>query len=251
MKNTAISAQTYANLLKFLKREHESLPAGYIVIRGKGKRYSQRIDGRDYGITQKTDKIQQLVRKRYVDVLIKEITKYLNTPLKDIHLHKFPTHEEIIRSFPPTVQALPDSYFKLSSLGAWIAEPFIKRSDHKDGLIFPTKSGFYVRSKEEVILANTLFDNNIPFKYEAPFQLGNITVHPDFTLINPYTGKRFIWEHIGAFHIEKYGEKAHRKILAYTQSGLLLNETLIITYASDITTEGRIQALIENIILKI
>ena len=249
MKNTTITAQIYTNLLRLLKKEHESLPAGYLVIRGK--RYSQHIDGRDYGITQKTDKIQQLARKRYVDVLIQEITEYLNTPLKDIHLHKFPTHKEIIRSFPPTVQALPDAYFKLSSLEAWIAEPFIKRSDHKDGLKFPTKSSFEVRSKEEVILANTLTDNDIPFKYEAPFQLGKITVHPDFTLINPYTGKQSIWEHLGSFHIEKYGEQANQKILAYIQSGLLLNETLIITYANDITTPGRIEAIIENIILKI
>ena len=249
MKNTTIAAQGYKDLLENLEQEQNELPPGYLVIRNK--RYYQRINGCDHGITRELDKIHQLSRKRYINVIIKEITQYLNTPLKDIHHFNFSTHEQILHTFPAAFLELPNAYFQISSLDAWLSKPITMNPSYKDALIYPTKSGLMVRSKEEVILSNALTDYNIPHRFEDPYQLGKKTIYPDFTILNPYTGKQFIWEHHGSFHIENYGEKAHKKIVSYTQNGLILGDTLIITYNDDIKEPGRLQEIIEKIILKI
>ena len=249
MKNTTAISQVYKDLLESLKQERKPFPSGSLIIRNK--RHYQRISRKDKGITQDRDKVRQLSRKRYIDILIKGITEYLNTPLKDIHQFKFPTHEQIIQTFPPSFQELPDSYFQISTLDAWLSQPFKTNPNNKEALIYPTKQDYKVRSKEEIFITNALTDHNIPHRYEAAYRLGTKTVYPDYTLINRYTGKQFIWEHHGAFHIEKYGKNAHKKIVAYTNNGLLLNDTLIITYDDDIKIKGRLQEIIKNIIMKI
>ena len=249
MKNKAVATHVYKNLLENLKQEQKSLASGSLIIRNK--RYYQRNNRCDSGITRNLDLVRQLARKRYINILIKVITEYLNTPLKDIHEFNFPTHEQIINTLPSTFQELPESYFQISSLDAWISKPIKTNPNYTEALIYPTKGKYKVRSKEEVILSNALVDHNIPHKYEAAYQLGPKTVYPDYTIINSYTGKQLIWEHIGGFHIENYGESAHKKIIAYIKNGLILDDTLIITYNDDIRTTGRVEEIIKKIILKI
>ena len=249
MKNKTVAIHVYKNLLKNLKQEQESLASGYLIIRDK--RYYQRINRCDSGITRNPDLIRQLVRKRYINILIKVITEYLNTPLNDIHQFNFPTHEQIINSLPSAFREFPDSYFQIASLDAWLSKPVKTNPNFKEAIIYPTKGRYKVRSKEEVILSNALVDHNIPHKYEAAYRLGTKTVYPDYTIVNSYTGKQLIWEHLGGFHIENYGEGAHKKIIAYIENGLVLNDTLIITYNADIRTTGRLEEIIKKIILKI
>ena len=253
MKNVGIIATTYLDLVANLEQEKGALPPGHLIARKvtRKTRYSQRINGRDYGITQKPDVISQLARKGYIDALIEEIKSYLNTPLKDMPLLAPLTHQQLVHSLPPALQGLPDTYFYLSTLDAWLSQPTNTNPNYKDKLIYPTNNGLLVRSKEEVILSNTFTAHNIPHKFEVPYQLGNQTLYPDFTILNPYTGKQFILEHHGAFHLKNYGEISHKKIVSYTTNNLQLNDTLIITYSDDIKKLERLQEIIKNIIFKI
>ena len=54
---------------------------------------------------------------------------------------------------------------------------------YEEGKIHRTLADYMVRSKSEVIIANILFDRDIPFQYETPLQAPDgATVLPDFTM---------------------------------------------------------------------
>ena len=79
-----------------------------------------------------------------------------------------------------------------------------------------TDRGERVRSKSEVIIANLMAKENIPYKYECPLYLNGFgTVHPDFTALNVRERKEYYWEHLGMMEDPEYSEKAVRKISAY------------------------------------
>lgn len=60
---------------------------------------------------------------------------------------------------------------------------------------FYTAKGEKVRSKSEVIIADVLSREGIPYRYEYPLYLKGIgKVHPDFTVLNVKQRKEIYWE---------------------------------------------------------
>jgi len=60
-----------------------------------------------------------------------------------------------------------------------------------------------VRSKSEVIIANMLFERDIPFRYETPLFAKDGTFYlPDFTVT--WNGEDWYWEHVGRLDREDY-----------------------------------------------
>lgn len=69
--------------------------------------------------------------------------------------------------------------------------------------IHKTLSGDLVRSKSEVIVANILFDNHIPFEYEKMLYAPDGSCFlPDFTI--NWKGIEYYWEHLGLLDEEQY-----------------------------------------------
>ena len=83
------------------------------------------------------------------------------------------------------------------SMQKWCAESYETNSSHPENLIHTTLAGHKVRSKSEVIIANLLYTNHIPYRYEAALALNELTVYPDFTILHPTTQQFFYWEHFG------------------------------------------------------
>ncbi len=95
---------------------------------------------------------------------------------------------------------------------------------------YMTKNGERVRSKSEIIIANTLAEMGIPYMYECPLRLdGNYTVYPDFTVLNLRTRKTLYWEHLGMMDDSDYLENAIHKIHEYQKTGIFLGTELILT----------------------
>ena len=66
-----------------------------------------------------------------------------------------------------------------------------------------TLSGDLVRSKSEVIIANILYVNHIPFTYERPlFAPDGSWRLPDFTI--DWHGRFYYWEHLGMLDRDDY-----------------------------------------------
>ena len=69
-----------------------------------------------------------------------------------------------------------------------------------------TLSEYFVRSKSEVIIANMLVSEEVPFVYEEPLYAPDGTMFlPDFTV--KFRGETYYWEHVGMLDRQDY--KAH------------------------------------------
>jgi hypothetical protein len=75
-----------------------------------------------------------------------------------------------------------------------------------------------VRSKSEVIIANMLFERDIPFQYEVPLYAPDGTFYlPDFTI--NWRGEAWYWEHLGMLHDERYRNHWETKQAWYKKQG--------------------------------
>ena len=120
---------------------------------------------------------------------------------------------------------------------SWTGRPFAS-----DAPYICTARGERVRSKSEVIIADTLFRYNIPYRYEFPITLKRInsadirrdfgrsvTLYPDFLCLNTRTRTEFYWEHFGLMDSTEYSNNAAGKLRLYTENGILAGRNLIIT----------------------
>lgn len=112
----------------------------------------------------------------------------------------------------------------------WNAFTYSGKGFAPDAAELYTDRGERVRSKSELIIANILFRNNIPYRYECPIQLNGFgTVYPDFTVLNADRRKEFLWEHLGMMDDPVYAEHALQKIQSYITAGIYPGENLILT----------------------
>lgn len=94
--------------------------------------------------------------------------------------------------------------------------------------IYATEKGDKVRSKSEVIIANTLYTKNIPYVYEQSLITPNgKKISPDFTL--EVNGEIFYLEHVGMLNNEHYSKRWLEKKKLYDE---FYKDTLLITYES-------------------
>ena len=108
----------------------------------------------------------------------------------------------------------------------------------EDSQKYYTANGERVRSKSEVIIADALLRNGVPYCYEVPLKLnrggeaGSVTFHPDFLCLNVRTRKEFYWEHFGKMGNEDYKENTVGKLNMYVENGFFPGRNLIFTMES-------------------
>ncbi len=96
---------------------------------------------------------------------------------------------------------------------------------------FFTDNGEQVRSKIELIIANTLKKFEVPYRYEYPMKLKKYgPVSPDFLCLNKRTRKELIWEHFGKMDDPDYAVRNIAKIEAYENNGYTLGNNFIATF---------------------
>lgn len=97
-----------------------------------------------------------------------------------------------------------------------IGEQFLE-----ERLIHSTARGESVRSKSEVIIANMLHAENVPYHYERPLELGGVTKYPDFTIPDDDSGVTYFWEHCGMLGDKGYAERWKQKEAWYRENQIL------------------------------
>ena len=111
---------------------------------------------------------------------------------------------------------------------SWQGRPFSPETPD-----FTTARGESVRSKSEVIIADTLNRLHVPYRYEYPLKLkGGQTFHPDFLCLNVRSRREFIWEHFGMMDDAEYLKKALWKLQLYNDNDYFPGINLIITMES-------------------
>ncbi len=125
---------------------------------------------------------------------------------------------------------LPDSDFaKL-----WQSITYEKKPFAQEAPVLLTARNERVRSKSEIIIADTLNRLNIPYRYEFPINLktenGNYRLfHPDFICLNLRTRTEFLWEHFGMMDDPEYSAAATRKLRLYESNSIYPGKNLILS----------------------
>jgi hypothetical protein len=184
-----------------------------------------------------------LEMERRLDLLNKFIAEYRPQVLGEI----FAEMPELRRVFVTPVQFSDEEYAK-----RWLAVPYRGKPISADQPEFVTARGERVRSKSEVIIADTLSRMGIPYRYEFPTSVkGWGTLYPDFTCLRPSTREEVIWEHFGLMGEPDYAENAVQKLAHYAASGYTIGKNLIATFESTATplSVKQVQAYIKALLM--
>jgi len=121
-----------------------------------------------------------------------------------------------------------DAYVKM-----WQDAEYQTNCAHQEHLLHKSLKGERLRSKSEVIIANALYMNHVPYRYECELVLGDVTLYPDFTILHPGTLEVYYWEHFGMMSQETYREKTVQKLRLYGEHQIFPFYQLITTYESE------------------
>ncbi|MGP8281613.1 MAG: AAA family ATPase, partial [Desulfomonilaceae bacterium] len=92
----------------------------------------------------------------------------------------------------------------------------------ENGLIHRTAKGEAVRSKSEVVIANSLFSKQINYLYEQRLDGHDGSCRfPDFTIKEDESGQVFYWEHLGMLNDSAYEKRWKQKLQWYKSQNIL------------------------------
>lgn len=118
---------------------------------------------------------------------------------------------------------------------AWLREMKETSSSehHRENLIHNLSGGLQVRSKSEMMIANTLQIYSVPFCYEATLKLSGRDFSPDFTIMRRRDHKIFYWEHFGLVHEWSYRKNMKYKLEIYEEHNIVPWDNLLISYDTE------------------
>ncbi len=239
-------------------KKYKGLPNKRIII-------SQSNGCDQYYLVDKNTQKRNYVKKSEKDILTKiaqrDYELAINKELKKISksLGKFLDAYDVER--------IENIYGKMARARKLIVEPCIETAEYYiekwkaetyDSLTFNdeteyfSNNGIRVRSKSELIIANSLEQKGIPYKYERPLFLDDLgMVRPDFTCLNVKTRKEYIWEHFGMMDNIAYANKNIGKINAYERNGFFPGKNMIVTFESSQNniSSNIIKAMLEQYLL--
>ncbi len=227
------------NIIKEKEKSLKGAPKGILNIARAGTRvqYYYKSDSKDKKrkYIKKTDEtlIKNLCQKDYDERVLELARKELfhlrnlyalseNGLCDDIYMN---LHAD--RKCYVTPIELPDEEF----VEQWQHQEYEKKGFSPNAPEYYTEKGERVRSKSEILIANTLCKHGIPYRYEVPLYLNGFgLIHPDFTVLNVKERKEYYYEHLGKMDDLEYIDKALKRIDAYERNGILLGKNLILTY---------------------
>ena len=109
-----------------------------------------------------------------------------------------------------------------------------------------------MRSKSEVIIADLLFREGVPYRYEYPLYIEGIgLVFPDFLTLNKRTRKEYFLEHFGMMDDPNYLEKALQKIQLLANNNIYPGENLILSFETKKSplNQNELRKLIQHYLL--
>lgn len=233
----------YKRLTELISRVEDKMntfPEGRISVKRHGKKsyYYLVADGQEmYLAKDKSDLIESLLQKKYLEkvlrtakeemnVLKRLISAYPETVAEDIYGNLSDARRKYVKPIIPT----NEEYAR-----RWESRCYKKKPISDDVPVYKTLKGDLVRSKSEMIIADRLFLNNIPYKYECPLKVGNEIIHPDFTIMRIRDRKILYLEHCGKMDDPDYAEEMVVRHNNYGNEGIILGDKLFYTFESSKT----------------
>lgn len=248
------------NTLNNLKESQKKMPQGHLRVAQKGDKrpwfyhYNSPDDLSGKYIKKKdTEFAKALAQKDYNAKIIQQLQKEINT------LQEYLTQSQngyaiskLYENLCPARQALitPVTFTHEQYIAQWKSVTWQGHSFSPDTPIYDTANKEQVRSKSEVIIADTLLRHGIPYRYEYPLVLKKVgfslehtdhkhapsiktlTLYPDFLCLNVHTRQEYIWEHFGLMDDPDYAKNVAAKLRLYAKNEIFPGHNLIITMES-------------------
>lgn len=224
-------------LISIKDRAIKQAPAGSLNIQKKGENIQY------YKITEKNDTHGVYIPKKEKKIIRALAQKFYNKKLLRLMKNQLSDINKFIQKL--SARDLSQVYKNLTNCKKDLVEPvsladeeYVKRWEAveyegkeflEDSPDFFTLRGEKVRSKSEIIIADTLFRLGIPYKYEFPVKLKTFTAHADFYCLNIRKRKAFVWEHFGMMDNAEYADRTARKLFQYQKSGFFPGRNFIFT----------------------
>lgn len=228
----------------------EKLPEGKLTCVRNGRKgeyakwYVNTGKGRVY--LPKTERVlaQQLALRRLYTVHLNRLRHELELLNNYESFHKDNVYSNEINNlisqespyYALLKNSVDSSRDKDTPIKVWQETKYNANVVHPEHLQHKSLNGERLRSKSEVIIANALYMNQVPYRYECELVLGEVTVYPDFTILHPDTLEVYYWEHFGMMSQVAYREKTVQKLKLYGEHQIFPFHQMITTYESESVT---------------
>ena len=215
------------------------LPEGRLNIRYRNNKAYYYLNSTDlidkYLGPNDIELIKNLVQKDYLRKVLKEVKQELQAIERIQKIYPGTLAEDVFDLLPEGRKqyAQPINICDDEYAAKWMEAPY-KRKPFMDGdPEFYTLKGERVRSKSEVIIADRLRANGIPYRYECQLKVGKKIIHPDFTILRMSDRRIRYFEHCGKMGDPKYVEDMLSRQKVYNEAGIILGDRLFYTFESD------------------
>ncbi len=205
----------------------------------KGNSYQYYV-GKKYIPKSEKKKLKEMANREYREKLLTVVRENIRKleRLKKCYTYDFSAPEAVYTNLHPARKHLvtPLILPKEEYIRRWQDEPYERWeiADEDVRGVFITERGERVRSKSEKIIADALYRNGVPYKYECPLKLRRgrqmVQVRPDFTALSLLTMEEMIIEHLGMMDDEQYFLKSMDKIDLYEKNGYLIGQKLLLLH---------------------
>jgi len=218
-----------------IQKKISKLPEGKLICTRNGN-YTKWYQGDGHHHTYLPKKqrkhAEQLAARKYLSLKLEELQREQKAVEFYLRHHADSTNgSELLLSGESIYSELLNPYFIPDSLELknWMDAPYERNPHFIEGCVYKTSAGIYVRSKSEALITMLLYVNKIPFRYECPLILDDITFYPDFTIRHPKTADTYYWEHFGMMDDPGYSKKAFAKLQTYAAHNILPSTNLLLT----------------------
>ena len=225
--------------IRDIEKKISLLPEGRINVKSHSNRSYYYLDGTDSGENylgpDDIELIESLVQKDYLKRVLKEAKRELKAIERMLKIYPETLVEDVFDLLPEgrKVHAKPVNICDDEFAEKWMETPYRRKAFGRDAPEFYTIKGERVRSKSEVIIADRLMANGIPYRYECPLKLGKKIIHPDFTILRMSDRKILYHEHCGKIGDPQYAEDMLVRARDYNRAGILFGDRLFYTFESE------------------
>ncbi|MCQ2517483.1 MAG: hypothetical protein MJ119_01870 [Lachnospiraceae bacterium] len=230
--------QEVNRILLSKEEEMKKTSDGTIRMSRRGPRQTQFYLKKNEKYTYVSIKDEKTIRKYLQKLYDEKIVSLLKTEKDALEKFEKTTNSivnelrNIYSNFPDDVKKylspidIPDEEYAKN----WNSMPYEGKPVSDTVSIYFTDKGERVRSKSELNIANALYKNNIPYKYECPLILkGGLVIYPDFTVLDVKRRRTIYWEHRGMMDDRDYSRHSVTRIKDYMRNGIYIGDNLIIT----------------------
>lgn len=185
-----------------------------------------------------SEQVQRIREYRYVNQMIRDADAEIRNLERFLRSH-IDVEYDAINSRLPDIYRDRDNISlqgKLSDerIKQWKCECESRKATYPvknpENLKMHAIDGTPMRSKSEVIIANLLISNGIPYVYELPHVIEGVTIYIDFTMLSFCDYKEVMLEHEGLMYDANYQRVFLRKVNTFLAADIIPGKDVYFTF---------------------